>query len=43
MNSSFCQIGNAVPPLLALAVGKALMISLKQAISDSIINTRKVA
>jgi len=31
MNASFRQIGNAVPPLLALAVGKALMETLKRA------------
>jgi DNA (cytosine-5)-methyltransferase 1 len=43
MNSSFCQIGNAVPPLLALAVGKALMGTLKRAISDLVTNARKAA
>lgn len=42
MNASFRQIGNAVPPILALAVGKALMETLEQAISV-VAGTRKVA
>jgi DNA (cytosine-5)-methyltransferase 1 len=43
MNASFRQIGNAVPPLLALAVGKALMGTLKRAISGSVASARKAA
>ena len=43
MNPSFCQVGNAVPPLLALAVGNALMDTLKQGISSLIALARKVA
>lgn len=43
MNPSFCQIGNAVPPLLALAVGKALMETLEQAVADRIAGNRRVA
>jgi DNA (cytosine-5)-methyltransferase 1 len=43
MNASFRQIGNAVPPLLALAVGKTLMETLRQAIADSGTSARKVA
>lgn len=42
MNSSFCQIGNAVPPLLALAVGQTLMETLNQAISSRTKNLRKL-
>lgn len=44
MSSSFCQIGNAVPPLLSFAVGKALMETLEQAVADRVAgNRRKVA
>ncbi|MBN8498250.1 1-acylglycerol-3-phosphate O-acyltransferase, partial [Accumulibacter sp.] len=43
INASFRQIGNAVPPLLALAVGKALMTTLKQAIAGAVIGARTAA
>ncbi|MDS4059411.1 MAG: DNA cytosine methyltransferase, partial [Candidatus Contendobacter sp.] len=43
MNSSFRQIGNAVPPLLAFAVGKALMETLEQAVTDILAVRHKVA
>jgi DNA (cytosine-5)-methyltransferase 1 len=43
MNASFRQIGNAVPPLLALAVGKALMETLKKAMTGSAMGDLKVA
>lgn len=42
INSSFCQIGNAVPLLLALAVGQTLMETLNQAISSRTKNLRKL-
>ena len=43
MNSSFRQIGNAVPPLLALAVGKSLMKMLEQAITKMVTSSQNVA
>lgn len=43
MNASFRQIGNAVPPLLALAVGKALMTTLQQAITGAVLGARAAA
>lgn len=43
MNPSFCQIGNAVPPLLALAVGKALIETLQQSVAGKSSPSRKVA
>jgi DNA (cytosine-5)-methyltransferase 1 len=43
MNASFRQIGNAVPPLLALAVGKALMEVLGKAVAGAVMGTRKAA
>lgn len=43
MNASFRQIGNAVPPLLALAVGRALMRTMTQAVAKHVGNSRRVA
>ncbi|MGS1041513.1 DNA cytosine methyltransferase [Burkholderia glumae] len=43
MSASFRQVGNAVPPLLALAVSTALMTTLQQAIADMITGGRRVA
>lgn len=43
MNASFRQIGNAVPPILALAVSKALMEAIEQAIAGRDSANRRVA
>ena len=43
MSASFRQIGNAVPPLLGLAVGNALMKTLEQATTDMVAGERRVA
>jgi DNA (cytosine-5)-methyltransferase 1 len=43
INASFRQIGNAVPPMLALAIGEALMDALSQADGGVISNIRRVA
>lgn len=43
MNPSFCQIGNAVPPLLALAVGKSLMETIEQAVAGMVAGSRNAA
>jgi len=43
MNASFRQIGNAVPPLLASAVGKSIMETLRQAVCNAVQASRKVA
>lgn len=43
MNASFRQIGNAVPPLLALAVGKEIMMMLKKSVINAVVGVRLVA
>ncbi|MBK6614172.1 DNA cytosine methyltransferase [Ottowia sp.] len=43
MSASFRQIGNAVPPLLGLAVGRALMKILEQAVADMLAGEQRVA
>lgn len=43
MNASFRQIGNAVPPLLGLAVGRSLMETLGQAIARVVVAARQAA
>jgi DNA (cytosine-5)-methyltransferase 1 len=43
MNSSLRQIGNAVPPLMAVAIGDALMEILAQAIAKHLATQRRVA
>ena len=43
MNASFRQIGNAVPPLLALSVGRALMNVIAQAVAKHLDSRKRVA
>jgi DNA (cytosine-5)-methyltransferase 1 len=43
MNASFRQIGNAVPPMLGLAVGRSLMETLAQAITGAVAAARQAA
>jgi len=43
MNASFRQVGNAVPPLLGLAVGGALMTALQAAVADWAATRRRAA
>jgi len=43
INASFRQIGNAVPPMLALAIGRALMDVLNQAVGGMFADIRRVA
>lgn len=43
MNASFRQIGNAVPPLLALSVSRALMSAIAQAVAQHLHRRKRVA